>query len=115
MMPYQSYQLYEVERPKSIAERRAADVRRGELAAAISRPIRAAGAQLRAVKAAPRRTFRDARPAFRDETLIGAGARSGGHGAPQADAVDVGLGDQAARLELAQVGKHLADCGLPLE
>jgi hypothetical protein len=68
MMPYQSYQLYEVERPKSIAEQRAAEVRRGELSAAISRPVRAARARLRAVTAAPRRTLRSARPAIRCDT-----------------------------------------------
>jgi hypothetical protein len=49
MMPCQSYQLYEAERPKSAAEQRAADTRRGELAAAISRTISAASAPIRAV------------------------------------------------------------------
>jgi hypothetical protein len=56
MMPYGSYQLFEAERPKSTCEWRAADDRRGELAAAMSRPITAAGAQVRAMVAARRRT-----------------------------------------------------------
>jgi hypothetical protein len=49
MMPYQSNQLFEVERPKSRAEQLAADVRRGELAAAISRTISATSGRMRAV------------------------------------------------------------------
>jgi 2-methylisocitrate lyase-like PEP mutase family enzyme len=57
MMPYHSYQRFEAQRPKAAAEQRAADARRGELAAAISRPFRAASAQLRAMVAVPRRTW----------------------------------------------------------
>lgn len=49
MLPYQSYQLSQVGRPKSASEQRAADVIAGELAAAISRPIIAASARIRAV------------------------------------------------------------------
>jgi hypothetical protein len=56
MMPYQIYQLFEAERPKSTAEQRAADARRGELAAAISWPIGAARARMRAAIAARRPT-----------------------------------------------------------
>lgn len=48
MTPYNSYQLYQTERPKSAAEIRYADVRAGRLAAtitdllhAIARPARA--------------------------------------------------------------------------
>jgi hypothetical protein len=48
MMPYQSYQLTQAGRRMSAAEQRAADARTGELAAAISRPIIAASARLRA-------------------------------------------------------------------
>jgi hypothetical protein len=48
MLPYQSYQLSQAGRPKSAAEQRAADARSGELAAAISRPIMAASARIRA-------------------------------------------------------------------
>jgi hypothetical protein len=55
MMPYGSYQLFEAERPKSTCEWRAADARRGEFAAAISRPVTAAGAQVRAMMPARRR------------------------------------------------------------
>jgi hypothetical protein len=49
MMPYQSYQLFEVQRPKSRGELKAAAARRGEFAAAMSRSIRATTAQLRAM------------------------------------------------------------------
>jgi hypothetical protein len=35
MMPYQSFQLWEVERTRSARDRQAADVRRGELTAAV--------------------------------------------------------------------------------
>jgi hypothetical protein len=56
MTPYQIYQLFEAERPKSTAEQRADDARRGELAAAISRPIGAAMARMRAVIDARRPT-----------------------------------------------------------
>jgi hypothetical protein len=48
MLPYQSYQLSQAGRPKFAAEQRAADARSGELAAAISRPIVAASARIRA-------------------------------------------------------------------
>jgi hypothetical protein len=49
MIPYQSYQLSQAGRPMSTAEQRAADARTGEIAAAISRPIIAASARLRAM------------------------------------------------------------------
>jgi hypothetical protein len=42
MMPYQSYQLWQTERPKTPAEQYAADVRRGMFAAAVSRSARQA-------------------------------------------------------------------------
>ena len=48
MLPYQSYQLSQVGRPKSASEQREADAITGELAAAISRPIIAASARIRA-------------------------------------------------------------------
>jgi hypothetical protein len=55
--PYM-YQLYEAERRRTLAELRAADVRRGELAAALSRPVRAAGrlaiARMQRARRAPR-------------------------------------------------------------
>ena len=57
MMPYQSYQLFEAERTKSPAEQRAADARRGELAAAISRPVTAANARIGAVLRRRPRSF----------------------------------------------------------
>jgi hypothetical protein len=63
MMPYQSYQLFEIERPKSIAEQRAADARRGEFAAAVSRWVRATTAQLHATTAPRRLTRGSGRPA----------------------------------------------------
>jgi hypothetical protein len=40
MMPYQSYQLWQIERPKAPAEQYAADMRRGMFAAAVSRSAR---------------------------------------------------------------------------
>ena len=42
MMPYQSYQLWQIERPKSAAEQYAADARRGMFAAAVARSTRQA-------------------------------------------------------------------------
>ena len=57
MMPYESYRRFEAERPKSLAEQRAADARRGELAAAISRPVIAASARIRAVVRRPRNSI----------------------------------------------------------
>ena len=45
MMPYQGYQLWQTERPKSAGDQRAADIRLGELAATLRRlcavPVRA--------------------------------------------------------------------------
>lgn len=49
MMPYQSYQLWQTERTKTVAEQRAADVRAGEVAAAMSRSFRQVGRVMRAV------------------------------------------------------------------
>ena len=43
MMPYQSYQLWQAERATTAGEQHAADARRGELAAAVSRSCRRAG------------------------------------------------------------------------
>jgi hypothetical protein len=43
VVPYQNYQLLEAERSKTLSDLRAADVQRGEFAAAISRSFRAAG------------------------------------------------------------------------
>ena len=42
MMPYQSYQLWQIERPKTAAEQYAADIRSGQFAAAVSRSARRA-------------------------------------------------------------------------
>jgi hypothetical protein len=50
MMPYQTYQLWQLERRKTAAEQRAADVRCGIFAAAASRSARqAARTTVRAV------------------------------------------------------------------
>jgi hypothetical protein len=54
MMPYQTYQLYQIERPKSAAEIRAADERAGRTAAALA-------GMLRRLTAAGRRPRRDRR------------------------------------------------------
>jgi hypothetical protein len=48
MVPYQSYQLSQAGRQLSAAQQREADARIGELAAAVSRPIIAASARIRA-------------------------------------------------------------------
>ncbi len=50
MMPI-NYQLWQIERTKSAAEQRAADMRAGEVAAARSRSFRRAGRLMRAVMA----------------------------------------------------------------
>jgi hypothetical protein len=42
MTPYQIYLLWQIERPKTTAEQRAADARLGMLAAAVSRSTRQA-------------------------------------------------------------------------
>jgi hypothetical protein len=56
MMPYQSYQLGQAERTTTAREQRAADARRGELAAAVSRSGRRAGRLLgAAARLRPRR------------------------------------------------------------
>jgi hypothetical protein len=47
VVPYQSYQLLEAERCKTLADLRAGDVQRGEFAAAISRSFSAVGAHIR--------------------------------------------------------------------
>jgi hypothetical protein len=63
MMPYHGYQLFELERPKSSAEQRAADNRRGELAATMARPIARTAAQMRAMMAGRPAARSSARPA----------------------------------------------------
>ena len=63
MMPYQSYQLWEIERTKTTAELRASDVRAGEFAAAMARSFRQVGRQLRAVADLRARSPRSAAPA----------------------------------------------------
>jgi hypothetical protein len=45
MMPYQSYQQWQIERPKTPAEQYAADVRRGMFAASVSRSARRAASK----------------------------------------------------------------------
>jgi hypothetical protein len=64
MMPYQSYQLWQIERPKTPAEQYAADLRRGLFAAAVSRSARHAA----------RKTFR---VAGRSRLLLGRAVRLG--------------------------------------
>lgn len=54
MMPYQAYLLYQIERPKSAAAIRSADVQAGKVAEAISRLWRRA-AEPTAVVRAPHR------------------------------------------------------------
>jgi hypothetical protein len=47
LVPYQNYQLLEAERSKTHADLLAADVQRGEIAAAVFQSFRKAGAQIR--------------------------------------------------------------------
>ena len=54
MMPYQSYQLWQIERPKTAAEQYAADLRSGLFAAAVSRSVRHAARKTVRVTARPR-------------------------------------------------------------
>jgi len=54
MMPYQSYQLWQIERPKTPAEQYAADTRRGMFAAAVSRSARRAASKTVRTAAGPR-------------------------------------------------------------
>jgi hypothetical protein len=63
MMPYQSYQLWAIERPKTTAEEYAADARRGEFAAAMSRSFRSVGHQMRTLAFPRPRPRRSPRPA----------------------------------------------------
>ncbi|HTX84228.1 MAG TPA: hypothetical protein VME44_18745 [Streptosporangiaceae bacterium] len=46
MMPYQSFQLWQIERPKTPAEQYAADLQRGLFAAAVSRSARHAARKI---------------------------------------------------------------------
>ena len=63
MMRYQTYQLWQIERPKTTAEQRAADARVGIIAAAVSRSARrAARTTLRAAAPPPRRMASSVRP-----------------------------------------------------
>ena len=48
MMPYQSYQQWQTERPKTASEQYAADVRLGVFAAGVSRSFRQAASRIRA-------------------------------------------------------------------
>lgn len=63
MMPYQTYQLWEIERAKTTSQQRAADKRRGELAAALSRSFSLAGRHVRAAAAVGPWRRSSARPA----------------------------------------------------
>jgi len=65
MMQYQVYQLWAAERPKTIAEQRAADARNGAIAAAMSRSVSHATRHLNSagLLARLRRSARPAAPA----------------------------------------------------
>ena len=63
MMPYQSYQLWQAGRATTAREQRAADARRGELAAAVSRSCGQTGRWLRAAAGLRSRGWRSAWPA----------------------------------------------------
>jgi hypothetical protein len=61
MTPYQTYQLWQIERPKTTAEQRAADAQLGRFAAAVSLSTRHAARTLVRVRAVPRARLRLAR------------------------------------------------------
>jgi hypothetical protein len=73
MMPYQSYQLWQIERPKTAAEQYAADLRRGIFAAALSRSARQAARWT--VRLAPRSRPLFARAAGRPASASAGGGR----------------------------------------
>jgi hypothetical protein len=76
MMPHQSYQLYQIQRPKSIAEIRSADERAGRLAAALAAALAATVRQL----ARAARTERQPRHRVIDPSLpasVGSGRMTG--------------------------------------
>jgi hypothetical protein len=59
-----TYLIYQAERPRSAAEQRAEDTRRGELAMALSRVLRGRHATVPAVGSAPAEPAAQARPAL---------------------------------------------------
>jgi hypothetical protein len=62
MAPYQGYQLWQAERPKTVQEQHAADARQGEFAAAMSRSRKRVGCQLCAAAGLRPRRWRSVRP-----------------------------------------------------
>jgi hypothetical protein len=63
MMPYQSYQLWQIERHKTPAEQYAADMRRGMFAAAVSRSAWRTASKVVATAAGSRQVLALRRPA----------------------------------------------------
>ena len=61
-MPYQSYQQWQIERPKAASEQYAADVRLGVFAAGVSRSFRQAASRIRAAAGLRPRLGRSVRP-----------------------------------------------------
>ncbi len=68
-MPYQSYQLWDTARAKTVSEQRAADERLGKLAAAVSRSFSQTGRKVRAVAGLRSKLGHSARPADVDAAL----------------------------------------------
>jgi hypothetical protein len=94
MLPYQSYQLSEAGRPLSPAAQREADIRTGELAAAISRPITAASARIRTALRVPARIRPDS--AHRGTDAISpAPARRAPHQAAESECLRRGQSDRS--------------------
>ena len=69
MMPYQSYQQWQTERPKTASEQYAADVRLGVFAAGVSRSFRQAASRIRAAAGLRPRLGRSVRPSARDAAV----------------------------------------------
>ncbi len=69
MMPYDTYRLYEIERPKSIAEIRYADERAGRLAAAAGRMLRRLTDAARPAHSRQRAMARPVVPACRSDRM----------------------------------------------
>jgi len=72
MMPYQTYRLWQIERPKTHVEQRAADAQRGIVAAAVSRSARRATSAARAAARSQLGLARAVRPRGRAPRTVAA-------------------------------------------
>ena len=71
MMPYDTYRLYQIERPKTVAETRLADENAGRLAAAVAGLVRPLTGARRRQRTVPERVAADCRvrPSFDRERM----------------------------------------------